>query len=327
MGKIFSRCEGNKVSAYDVFLDFKNAKPTLQEETLYNEVKEAIKDYPKFLEEIEAFDGCESEIQRSIEKPGSPDLEEATWKALIPRIKCLHQQYLFSITVQEVLPRLLDQVCPSSKDKEDTIVESLDRNQSTTTLLAEILYFILKFDELKLSNASIQNVFPYYRRYHGKRKAADPNCYVPVQEDVADKMTLFFASPTPMLTAVLDTMTKYMEKGNEDSVENVTHCLLILANVCKEMVATPESCAKIESSGSIDFVLRVMVTVIIMYDHLHPVGAYSKKGNVDIRSFIKLLKNPSHLSTSEGLINCLRYRSKNVYSFDTPKNVKLMFES
>ena len=67
----------------------------MQEETLYNEVKEAIKDYPKFLEDIEAFDGCESEIQRSIEKPGSSDLEEATWNALIPRIKCLHQQYLF----------------------------------------------------------------------------------------------------------------------------------------------------------------------------------------------------------------------------------------
>jgi len=233
----------------------------------------------------------------------------------------LNEQYLFSLKVQKVIPKLLDQIC-----KEEDLLLALDSNQSITKLLAEILYFILRFDELKLSNSSIQNVFPYYRRYQSKRKAADPDCFVPVQEEVTDKMSMFFASPTPMLTVVLETMTNYMD-NDQATAENVTNCLMILANVCKEMVATPESCAKIESSGSINFVLRVMVTVVIMYDHLHPIGAYSKKANIDIRGFIKVLKNPTHVSTSEGLINCLRYRSKHAYAYDTPKNIKFLLEN
>ncbi len=32
------------------------------------------------------------------------------------------------------------------------------------------------------------------------------------------------------------------------------------------------------------FVLRVMVGLVILYDHVHPVGAFQKSSNVDVSS-------------------------------------------
>lgn len=56
------------------------------------------------------------------------------------------------------------------------------------------------------------------------------------------------------------------------------------------------------------FVLRVMVGLVILYDHVHPHGAFVKASNVDVKGCVKLLKDQP-ASRSEGLLNALRYLS------------------
>lgn len=53
------------------------------------------------------------------------------------------------------------------------------------------------------------------------------------------------------------------------------------------------------------FVLRVMVGLVILYDHVHPNGAFVKASNVDVKGCVKLLKEQPSVR-SEGLLNALR---------------------
>ena len=40
--------------------------------------------------------------------------------------------------------------------------------------------------------------------------------------------------------------------------------------------------ARFQKRATILFVLRVMVGAIILYDHVHPVGAFYKRSNIDV---------------------------------------------
>lgn len=42
---------------------------------------------------------------------------------------------------------------------------------------------------------------------------------------------------------------------------------------------------RFKNEDTILFVLRVMVGVIILYDHVHPVGAFAKNSHVDVWFF------------------------------------------
>jgi hypothetical protein len=62
--------------------------------------------------------------------------------------------------------------------------------------LADILDFVLRFDDAKMINPAIQNDFSYYRRSLSKQKN---KVEVKIKDELANRMSLFFAYPTPML--------------------------------------------------------------------------------------------------------------------------------
>ena len=43
-----------------------------------------------------------------------------------------------------------------------------------------------------------------------------------------------------------------------------------------------EFCSRFRNEETILFVLRVMVGLIILYDHVHPVGAFAKSAHIDV---------------------------------------------
>lgn len=55
------------------------------------------------------------------------------------------------------------------------------------------------------------------------------------------------------------------------------------------------------------FMLRVLVGLIILYDHVHPNGAFVKTSNIDIKGCIRLLKDQQEEFQTENLLNALRF--------------------
>jgi len=88
------------------------------------------------------------------------------------------------------------------------------------------------------------------------------------------------------------------------------------------MVENPEYSSRFESQDTLIVCQRVMVGCIILYDQIHPVGAFSKTNNaIDIRACVRALR--SHQKDEvDGLLNALRYTTKHLNDDETPKATK-----
>uniref|UniRef100_A0A672K838 Protein FAM49B-like n=1 Tax=Sinocyclocheilus grahami TaxID=75366 RepID=A0A672K838_SINGR len=134
-----------------------------------------------------------------------------------------------------------------------------------------------------MTNPAIQNDFSYYRRTLSRMRIINQTAeeHNEVDNELANRMSLFYANATPMLKTLSDATTKFVSKV-ELPVENTTDCLSTMASVCKVMLETPEYRSRFASEDTVLFCLRVMVGVIILYDYVHPAGAFVKSSKIDV---------------------------------------------
>lgn len=159
-------------------------------------------------------------------------------------------------------------------------------------------------------NPSIQNDFSYYRRSLNRMKMTKQDHKLTIRDELANKMSLFFAYPTPMMNVVNDATSKFMNE-HPNLKDNVTAGLGAMANICQAMVDSRKCVPSIsisvtlcfsgicdavdvfyrrgglrgsrfESENTNMFCLRAMVGCIILYDHLHPQGAFHKKSPIRV---------------------------------------------
>lgn len=79
--------------------------------------------------------------------------------------------------------------------------------------------------------------------------------------------------------------------------------------------------SQIEREETHLLVLRVMVGLVILYDHVHPVGAFVRGSHIDVKGCIRLLQAQPAVK-AEPLLNALRYTTKHLNEENTPKNIR-----
>uniref|UniRef100_A0A493TBB6 CYRIA/CYRIB Rac1 binding domain-containing protein n=2 Tax=Anas platyrhynchos platyrhynchos TaxID=8840 RepID=A0A493TBB6_ANAPP len=162
--------------------------------------------------------------------------------------------------------------------------QHLEREQALAKQFAEILHFTLSFDELKMTNPAIQNDFSYYRRTISRNRINNLqlDAESEVNNEMANRMSLFYAEATPMLKTLSNATTKFVSENKTLPIEDTTDCLSTMACVCRVMLETPEYRSRFTNTETLLFCMRVMVGVIILYDHVHPVGAFAKTSKIDV---------------------------------------------
>lgn len=309
-------------SQIDIFLDFENATPTESEREVYNVVSSVLDEAPRILKELQDYQGANEEIRQAISNALNGELQELAWKAVVPLVGKLKAFYEYALELEAVLPQLLHALCAGP----ETPIQHLEQQQALAKQFADILHFTLTFDDLKMTNPSIQNDFSYYRRTLSRRKMAnadDDNEAIQVTNEMANRMSLFYAYPTPLLKVLSDATSKFVTENKSLPIENTTDCLSTLANLCRRMLENPDFPSKVANKETYLFCLRVMVGLIILYDHVHPIGAFVKNSAIDIKASIKVLKDQPQGSV-DGLLNALRYSTKHLNDETTPKNIKAL---
>lgn len=310
-------------SGCNFFLDFENAQPSEAEKATWEKVKLVLAEGQGVLEELQMYRGAGEEIRQAIQRPAVERLQQKAWAAVVPLVAKLHSFYEFSQKLESSLRCLLEVLACS----EAPPTQQLEHKQALAQQFAHILHFTLRFDELKMTTPAIQNDFSYYRRTISRMKInkLSGDSSNEVNNELANRMSLFYASSTPMLKTLSDATTRFVTENPDVPLENTTDCLSTMASVCKVMLETPEYRSRFSSEETVLFCLRVMVGVIILYDHVHPHGAFVKTSNIDIKGCIKLLKEQSPNSV-EGLLNALRYTTKHLNDESTPKQIKNMLQ-
>ncbi|XP_030411252.1 CYFIP-related Rac1 interactor A isoform X2 [Gopherus flavomarginatus] len=260
---------------------------------------------------------------QAIQNPNDIQLQEKAWNSVCPLVLRLKQFYEFSLRLEKALQSLLESLtCPPY-----TPTQHLEREQALAKEFAEILHFTLRFDELKMRNPAIQNDFSYYRRTINRNRIN--NLHIDIENEVnnemANRMSLFYAEATPMLKTLSNATTHFVSENKTLPIENTTDCLSTMASVCKVMLETPEYRSRFTSEKTLMFCMRVMVGVIILYDHVHPVGAFSKTSKIDMKGYIKVLKEQPP-DTVEVLLNALRFTTKHLNDESTSKHIRAMLQ-
>uniref|UniRef100_A0A3Q0T7B6 Family with sequence similarity 49 member Ba n=1 Tax=Amphilophus citrinellus TaxID=61819 RepID=A0A3Q0T7B6_AMPCI len=303
------------------FLDFENAQPSQSETEVWEKVNQVLTEAQVILEDLQAYRGAGEEIRQAIQNPSVEGVQEKAWSAVVPLVIKLKTFYEFSQKLETSLQCLLDVLTSSSS----TPTQHLEQKQALARQFAHILHFTLRFDELKMTNPAIQNDFSYYRRTISRMRINNLSVSNEVNNELANRMSLFYASATPMLKTLSDATSKFVSDHPEVPIENTTDCLSTMASVCKVMLDTPEYRSRFASEETVLFCLRVMVGVIILYDHVHPAGAFVKTSNIDMKGCIRVLKEQPP-SSVEGLLNALRYTTKHLNDETTSKQIKNMLQ-
>lgn len=320
MGNLLRLLSRDDTPKYDVFVDFENAEPSESEEETYYIVQDVLQHSRDILLELQTYKGAGSEIREAIANPRSEARQMKAWEAVLPLVSKLKQFYYFSQSLEEVVPRILWELCSGPR----TPREHLETQQALVKQFAEILDFVLKFDDLKMTNPAIQNDFSYYRRTVSRLRLANQENIedgLEVPNELANHMSLFYAHATPMLKVLSDATTRFVSENKDLPIENTTETLGTMAKVCQRMVDNREICSRFKNEETILFVLRVMVGVIILYDHVHPQGAFTKTSHIDVKRSIRVLKEQPP-NVVEGLLNALRYTTRHLNDETTPRHIK-----
>jgi hypothetical protein len=239
---------------------------------------------------------------------------------VLPAVDRLQEFFDFATTLEEIFPMLLVALCAEDPR------HSLQNKQALAKQLADILDFVLRFDDLKMVNPAIQNDFSYYRRTLNRMKINKKDGNVKIRDELANRMSLFFAYPTPMMKVLSDTTSKYLAGDADIRPEAVTEGLAVMANVCYEMVLNK----KFEAEATNMFCLRAMTGSIILYDHIHPAGAFVKKSPINIKGCVLQLKNfksADGSNSTDGLLNALRFTTLHLNDAETPAPIKALLNN
>eukprot|EP01132_Coremiostelium_polycephalum_P006043 gene6043-7527_t len=311
MGQLLSFINGND-HAEQIFIDFEHAKPSDEERTLHETVGEVLNRGPAILEKLLQYAGCNEFIRRAITNPG-PDTEDAAWEAVLPAVDQLQEFYDFSLELDTCFPKLLVALCKNDPKA------SLSNQQALAKQLADVFDFVLRFDDAKMVNPAIQNDFSYYRRTLNRMKLTKKDGNIKIRDELANRMSLFFAYPTPMMKVLSESTAKFLQQETTVPRDNVTTALSTMANVCHDMVDKK----KFTNNEINMFCLRAMVGSIILFDHIHPQGAFVKKSPITIKGCIVTLKDTnSNSSSTDGLLNALRFTTIHLNDPETPGSVK-----
>jgi hypothetical protein len=291
----------------DLSFDLAEHQPKGDYKKLYDEIQEHLGSGPTQLEVLLAYGGCEDPIRKALNEPG-PKTEAAAWKAVVSSVDKLYDFYMFSLGLQKHWGPLLNCLC------QDDSVQGLRDNLAFAKQLAQIFDFVFHFDEAKMVNPAIQNDFSYYRRVLGRMKNVDKDKKNKVDEELANKMSFFFAYPTPMMKVIIDSTTEIPSAARPKLVAG----LALVANLC---------CKALDNSGldgtQINLYLCAMTGCVILVDHLNTDGVFHAKSPVRIRTCITKLKSATQ--PADFLLNSLRFTTLHLNDDTTkPAILKLL---
>jgi len=297
-------------------IDFENAEPqSAEERALWDEVTPLLEQVGDILEELASYKGCAEFIKLAVRTP-STENDVAAWNAVVPAVNMLKRFFDFYAEFRDGLVKLLVFVC------QDQPRLALSENLGVAKLIVRMFDFIIRFDELKMGKASIQNDFSFYRRSMNRMKRGAVELKVsspPVNDEVANRMSLFFAYPNPFTKALIDEFLKNEQLTEDASPKpELQVTFAIIANACKDIANEhpPSDASRKEQNFTL---FRAMVAAIMFYDYTSTEGVFVKKSQIDVVGCIMALKKYENDATD--LLNTIRYGTKTFNSESTPRKI------
>lgn len=258
------------------------------------------------LESVQAYEGCQVIVQRAISAPTEENLA-AAWSALAPAVAHLQDYYAYAKELEQAFPELMGSLCVGGS-------HNLAGMQALARQLGGLLDFVIRFDHAKMNTPAIQNDFSYYRRSMQRMKAHQQEVEEMLSDELANRMSLFYASHTPVMTTLVGAVMSYINAAPQGvTLDSMTSALSTMASSCRDMLKSKH----FESQHTNLFCLRTMVASIILFDQLDATGAFHKKSPINVKSCVTVLREWNDTAERVSLANMLRFTSKHLKDDNT----------
>jgi len=282
-------CGGAKEKFPDITINFDDPQPNNESEReLLESIQAKLGEAPELLELISQYEGCDQLIREALSNP-QPSVEEKAWKRVKKSVGKLLKFYNFSQNIAEMWPKLIQHL---SENPEDVI----GNHHALIKEIALLFDFIFHFDLKKMMNPHIQNDFAYYRRILSRMKNTKEKKKLKVNDELANKMSFFFAYPTPMMKVLIDASNSITSK-QEDDKEGMVQGLSLLANVSLKAVLDI-----FDNEGSEDHVILFLCTITgcsILVDHLDQRGVFHSKSSIFIKRAVETIAEYREKKTTQ----------------------------
>jgi len=301
-------------------INFVNAQPTESEKETYDEAEAFLKDCETLLEQLKSFKVAEAETKAAMSKP-SPETERIAWDAVVPNMFKLKEFWDFSKRMGPIVTNIFKKLCAPGAS---SLVERLDSHQALVKQLAKILDGVFKLDEFKMVNSGMSNDISYFRRKsqalgrkmgrENQRISATYDNIDALDFDTTNNISLFFADPTPFLKALVQSVTTFVH-DNTGACNVTVDILGTMFKVCLKLSVLEPSEMPENADFKLDavnklFIIRVMVGLVILYDHVNdPNGAFAKGSHISVKDCLKVVREQED-SVSKPLLDVLRFRGR-----------------
>jgi len=312
-------CGGGE-NQQSLVINFVNAQPTESEKETYDEAEAFLKDCETLLEQLKSFKVAEAETKAAMSKP-SPETEKIAWDAVVPNMFKLKEFWDFSKRMGPIVTNIFKKLCAPGAS---SLVERLDSHQALVKQLAKILDGVFKLDEFKMVNSGMSNDISYFRRKsqalgrkmgkENQRISATYDNIDALDFDTTNNISLFFADPTPFLKALVQSVTTFVQE-NTGTCGVAVDILGTMFKVCLKLCVLEPSEMPENADFKLDavnklFLIRVMVGLVILYDHVNdPNGAFAKGSHISVKDCLKVVREQED-SVSKPLLDVLRFRGR-----------------
>ena len=199
-------------------------------------------------------------------------------------------------------PKFFTKICTQSQST-GGVVELLEVHQALVKQFAKVVDYVMFLDNLKMSKPEINNDFSFFRRLRTKMTKIDITPEVATDNpdnnqfvfddkvsqqanDLASEMKLInimtemFAKPTPFLSTFTQALSKFVKDSEQIVAERTPQMLGTMATVCQKMLDNQELRSKMKNITTEPFIVRVVVGLVILYDHVDPKGVFVKSKNI-----------------------------------------------
>jgi hypothetical protein len=307
-------CTQNNVRYPDIDMNFDDPQPgSEQEREMLEMILDKLSKGGKLLGIVSDYEGCDGLIREALSNPGDGEVEANAWTSVKKAVEKLLRFYNYSLNIDELWPTIVSHLT----EDPNTVIAN---EQSVMKQISILFHFIFNFDLKKMMNPHIQNDFAYYRRVLSRMKNNKEKKKLSVNDDLANKMSFFFAYPTPMMKVLIDSTT---QKVKDDNKEDLITALSLLANASlkavRDILGTDDPA---EHKDNAILFLCTITGCVILVDHLDQRGVFHSKSPVLIKLAVETIFEFREIENTDFLLNSLRFTTLHLNDETTISAVK-----
>jgi hypothetical protein len=199
--------------------------------------------------------------------------------------------------------------------KDDTGFELLKKVPTIVRCFATTFDIIITLDELKLGIPKLLNDLAFFRR---NAPAHNGDGQFDKLMEQSNETTMFWASSTPMLSAVITAISKDFPASSPNFPKVLT-LLGGVSDICAGILKHHPG----ESEKKDKLCLRCIVGATLIFDHISPTGAFAQKPGFRVKEAMELLAQFQPKQT--GLINAVKFSSKHLGDATANPAIKALF--